>query len=32
MAEVVSMVEEILTDEVLNIAKAGAQYVSAALR
>lgn len=31
MAEVVSMVEEILTDEVLNIAKAGAQYVSAAL-
>lgn len=31
MAEVVSMVEEVLTDEVLNITKAGAQYISAAL-
>ncbi|MCJ8750404.1 hypothetical protein PDJAM_G00264310 [Pangasius djambal] len=32
MAEVESVVEEILADEVLDIAKAGAQYVSAALR
>lgn len=32
MAEVESVVEEILADEVLVIAKAGAQYVSAALR
>lgn len=32
MAEVESVVEEVLTDEVLDIAKAGAQYVSTALR
>ncbi|TSK92908.1 Germinal-center associated nuclear protein [Bagarius yarrelli] len=31
MAEMESVVEEILADEVLDIAKAGAQYVSAAL-
>lgn len=31
MAEVESVVEEFLADEVLDIAKAGAQYVSAAL-
>lgn len=32
MAEVESVVEEILVDEVLDIAKAGAQYASAAMR
>lgn len=32
MAEVESVVEEILVDEVLDIAKAGAQYISVALR
>lgn len=32
MAEVESVVEEVLTDEVLDIAKTGAQYVSTALR
>lgn len=32
MAEVETVVEEVLTDEVLDIAKAGGQYVSVALR
>lgn len=32
MAEVESVVEEVLADEVLDMAKAGAQYVSVALR
>lgn len=32
MAEVESVVEEVLTEEILEIAKAGGQYASAAVR